>query len=37
LPIKKTVDKAKLMKIVEDKSYDLALHFSKKLTVPLTE
>ena len=37
MPIKKSVDKGKLMKIVEEKSYDLMLHFSKKLTVPLTE
>lgn len=37
LPLKKTVDKAKLMELVESKAYDLTLHFSRKLTVPLSE
>lgn len=37
LPIKKTVDKAKLLKSIEDRSYDFTLHFAKKIAVPVAE
>jgi hypothetical protein len=37
LPVKKTVDKAKLMKMIEEGTYDITNHFSRKLEIPLTE
>ena len=37
LPVKKTVDKAKLMKMIEEGNYDITNHFSRKLEIPLTE
>lgn len=37
LPIKKSVDKAKLQKQIDERTYDMTLHFSRKLTVPLAE
>lgn len=37
MPIKKVVDKAKLKQIIKEKAYDITLHFSRKLVVPLVE
>ena len=34
-PIKRSVDKAALQKSIDDRDYNMALHFAKKLTVPL--
>lgn len=37
MPARKSVDKAKLAQMVEDGSYDITLHFSRKLAIPLAE
>lgn len=37
LPIKKSIDKTKLNQLIENRTYDMTLHFTRKQTVPLAE